>query len=192
VQQVNLEILDELLVLAAPTPPWSYRQTFLLRRQGNSAQSTGAGAGTAQHDRKDRRLSVVGLPGRTEKHVSKIRILPPVGKANDFDAVARLEPFGVDASRDLLSSKLIARCHTAGIKVFSDALGEHERVKDYLQAMRWGIDGIQTDHPLRVFRAIEMFMAEKRAPGGENRGSLTAWLPNYLAAGASLSGLKTA
>ena len=42
-----------------------------------------------------------------------------------------------------------------GIRVFSDALGQHERIEDYEKAMDWGIDLIQTDHPLRLFRAIE-------------------------------------
>ena len=30
---------------------------------------------------------------------------------------------------------------------------------DFLQAMDWGIDLIQTDHPLRALRAIELRMA---------------------------------
>jgi len=93
----------------------------------------------------------------------KIRALPPLGKPDDFAAIAKLKPYGVDASWDILSPELIARCHAARIKVFSDALGEHERVEDHLQAIRWGIDVIQTDHPLRVFRAIELWMAEKPA-----------------------------
>jgi hypothetical protein len=33
-----------------------------------------------------------------------------------------------------------------------------ENIQRYQQAMRWGIDLIQTDHPLRVFRAIELQM----------------------------------
>lgn len=98
-----------------------------------------------------------------------IRVLPPLGKPDDFAAVARLEPYGVDAGWDILSPELIARCHAAGIKVFSDALGEHERVEDYLQAIRWGIDVIQTDHPLRVFRAIELHLAEKTTTTFEKR-----------------------
>lgn len=91
----------------------------------------------------------------------KIRVLPPLGKPEEFAAVARLKPYGVDVSWEILSPELIARCHAAGIKVFSDALGEHERVEDYLQAIRWGIDVIQTDHPLRVFRAVELFMTQQ-------------------------------
>ena len=31
------------------------------------------------------------------------------------------------------------------------------RVQEYLKAMGWGIDVIQTNHPLRVLRAVELF-----------------------------------
>ena len=94
----------------------------------------------------------------------KIRGLAPLGKPEELAPLAGgLKPFGVDADWDILSPALIAQCHAAGIKVFSDALGKHERVEDYLQAMQWGIDVIQTDHPLRVLRAIELYSAEKPA-----------------------------
>jgi glycerophosphoryl diester phosphodiesterase len=46
------------------------------------------------------------------------------------------------------------------VKVFSDALGNHETVSEYRQAIGWGIDVIQTDHPLRVLRAIELEAAK--------------------------------
>lgn len=85
-----------------------------------------------------------------------VRLLPPLREAEELDAVAGLHPYGVDARWSILSKDLIDRCHDRGIKVFSDALGEHEAVDDYRQAMRWGIDVIQTDHPLRVLRAIEL------------------------------------
>ena len=55
----------------------------------------------------------------------------------------------------------ISRCYALGIRVFSDALGQHERIEDYEKAMDWGIDLIQTDHPLRVMRAIELRMSEE-------------------------------
>ena len=42
-----------------------------------------------------------------------------------------------------LSRELIDRCHARGIKVFSDALGPHERIEDYQRAIRDGIDLIQ-------------------------------------------------
>lgn len=87
----------------------------------------------------------------------RIRALPPLGKPEQLDGlVAQLKPYGVDADWSILSRELIARCHAAGVKVFSDALGNHERIADYQQAMDWGIDVIQTDYPLRVLRAIEL------------------------------------
>jgi glycerophosphoryl diester phosphodiesterase len=103
----------------------------------------------------------------------KIRGLPPLGRAEDIDKLAeKLKPYAVDANWGILSKDVIARCHAAGIKVFSDALGRHERVEDYLQAMDWGIDLIQTDHPLRVMRAIELWAnreshASASSPAGE-------------------------
>jgi glycerophosphoryl diester phosphodiesterase len=85
-----------------------------------------------------------------------VRTLPPLASANDFEKVAATKPFGVDAKWSALSRELIARCHAAGIQVFSDALGFNENVEQYRRAIEWGIDVIQTDYPLRVLRAIEL------------------------------------
>ncbi len=91
-----------------------------------------------------------------------IRGLAPLESPGQLEGlIERLHPYGVDADWSILSRELITRCHKAGIRVFSDALGDHERVEDYLQAMEWGIDVIQTDHPLRVMRAIELRMAQQ-------------------------------
>jgi glycerophosphoryl diester phosphodiesterase len=87
----------------------------------------------------------------------RIRTMPPLGSPDQLPKIAeRLAPYAVDAKWEILSEELITRCHRLGIKVFSDALGDHERIQDYLQAMDWGIDLIQTDHPLRLMRAIEL------------------------------------
>lgn len=85
-----------------------------------------------------------------------VRLLPPLRTPEDLDAVAALAPYGVDARWTILSRELIERCHAAGIRVFSDALGPHESVDEYRKAIGWGIDVIQTDYPLRVLRAIEL------------------------------------
>jgi glycerophosphoryl diester phosphodiesterase len=85
-----------------------------------------------------------------------VRTLPPLNAADDFEKVAAAKPFGVDAKWSALSRELIARCHAAGIQVFSDALGFNENVEQYGRAIEWGIDVIQTDYPLRVLRAIEL------------------------------------
>jgi len=95
----------------------------------------------------------------------RIRALSPLGKAADLEVLAaRLKPYAVDARWNILSKDLIARCHALGIQVFSDALGAHEDVQDYQRAMDWGIDLIQTDHPLRLLRAIELRSTQTPGP----------------------------
>jgi glycerophosphoryl diester phosphodiesterase len=90
----------------------------------------------------------------------RIRLLAPLGSGAALEALARdLKPYAVDARWEILSRELIARCHVLGIRVFSDALGQHERIEEYQKAMDWGIDLIQTDHPLRLMRAIELRIA---------------------------------
>jgi glycerophosphoryl diester phosphodiesterase len=92
-----------------------------------------------------------------------IRALAPLGRAEELDPLMnKLKPYAVDANWNILSKELIERCHRAGVKVFSDALGRNEKIEEYLKAMEWGIDVIQTDHPLRVFRAIEMWRARSQ------------------------------
>jgi glycerophosphoryl diester phosphodiesterase len=87
----------------------------------------------------------------------KVRPLPPLRRPDQFERVAAVSPFGFDTDWSILSAELIAKAHKAGIQVFSDAMGANEKVERYQQAMGWGIDVIQTDHPLRVLRAIELF-----------------------------------
>jgi glycerophosphoryl diester phosphodiesterase len=99
--------------------------------------------------------------GKLKEINPRIRGLAPLGYAEDLESLAtRLKPYAVDAAWEILSKDLIERCHRAGIKVFSDALGSHETIDNYLKAMDWGIDVIQTDHPLRVMRAIELRKAK--------------------------------
>lgn len=85
-----------------------------------------------------------------------VRTMPPLGEIGDVDAVTAEKPYAVDARWAALTPELIQRCHAAGIKVFSDALGPFELVEQYREKISWGIDVIQTDHPLRVLRAIEL------------------------------------
>ncbi len=89
-----------------------------------------------------------------------IRLLAPVAAASHVDTVAkRFQPYAVDANWRLLSREFIAHCHELNIKVFSDAKGD-TTVEQYRQAIDWGIDLIQTDHPLRLWRAMEQAAAK--------------------------------
>jgi len=91
----------------------------------------------------------------------KVRTLPPLKRSEQLDTVAAIHPYGVDASWSILSEELIDACHKRGIRVFSDALGRNETVDEYKRAIRMGIDCIQTDHPLRVLRAMEQLAAKE-------------------------------
>jgi glycerophosphoryl diester phosphodiesterase len=96
----------------------------------------------------------------------RMRLLPPLGDPAELDRLATdLKPYGFDTAWEILSKELIDRCHASGIRVFSDALGEHETIGDYQRAIGWGIDVIQTDYPLRVMRAVELL--EHRGPRNE-------------------------
>ena len=86
-----------------------------------------------------------------------VKVMPGLGDPNQIETlIERCQPYAFDARWTILSEALIRECHRRGVKVFSDALGDHERIEDYRQAIAWGIDCIQTDEPLRVFRAIEL------------------------------------
>ena len=94
-----------------------------------------------------------------------LRRMPPLGDPSQLDALAeRVRPYAVDARWTILSKPLIDRCHALGIKVFSDAIGANESVERYQKAIRDGLDLIQTDHPVRVLRALELL--EHPAPAG--------------------------
>lgn len=94
---------------------------------------------------------------------SGVCTLPPLKRLDQIDTVAAIQPYGVDASWSILSEDMISTCHQKGIQVFSDLLGPNETIEQYQKVISWKIDCIQTDHPLRVLRAIEL-IAKKKSP----------------------------
>jgi glycerophosphoryl diester phosphodiesterase len=95
----------------------------------------------------------------------RLRRMPPLSDPSQIDPLAdRLEPYAFDTRWSLLSKPLIDRCHARGIKVFSDALGPNESEAHYRRAILDGIDLIQTDHSVRVLRAIELLENSNRPP----------------------------
>ncbi len=91
-----------------------------------------------------------------------VRTLPPMKNLNDLEKTLSAKPYGIDAAWTSLSASMIEQCHAAGARVFSDAIGTHENLEDYRQAIAWKIDVIQTDFPLRVLRAIELEAAASK------------------------------
>ena len=93
-----------------------------------------------------------------------LRRMPPLSNPSQLDALAeRVRPYAVDTRWTILSRPLIDRCHALGIKVFSDAIGANESVEKYQKAVRDGLDLIQTDHPVRVLRALELLRRRRHS-----------------------------
>ena len=93
----------------------------------------------------------------------KIRGLMPLSLRIQLNLLGKFKPYAVDSSWEILSKDMIAQCHEMGIKVFSDAPDE-ATVDDYARAIQWQIDLIQTDHPLKLFRAVENLEAGRLPP----------------------------
>lgn len=99
---------------------------------------------------------------RLKKLEPAARAMPPFNGVQDLDRLSDLGPFAVDARWQSLSREAVAKCHEMGVLVFSDALGINETIEQYQKAIDWGVDLIQTDHPARVLRAVELYFLNKR------------------------------
>jgi glycerophosphoryl diester phosphodiesterase len=93
----------------------------------------------------------------------RLRRVPNLLRRSDLDdLIDRVQPFAIDAHLDVLAKDVIDRCHARGVKVFTITHGAEESLQTYLVAIRNGVDAIQTDHPVRVLRAIELGVAPAR------------------------------
>lgn len=100
----------------------------------------------------------------------RIRALPPLRKARGPRG-ARGPVVPVCRRRELEhplrgTRRALPRAGHPGVL---DALGDHETIEDYRRAMDWGIDVIQTDHPLRLLRAMELWEAGRAKRGALSR-----------------------
>lgn len=92
----------------------------------------------------------------------RIRALPPLPSLDMLDGLNKdLKPYAVDASFEIVSKEMIERCHAHQVKVFTDALSEDLAPTDLLRLIDWGIDVIQTDEPMKLVRAMELWLARK-------------------------------
>jgi glycerophosphoryl diester phosphodiesterase len=144
--------LDEFLAAAAPTGIGLYVDA-------KDIPPEALADALSRHGVIDRAVVYQGTEylARLKEINPAIRRMPPLRDASQIESLAtRIQPYAVDTNWKILSKDLIDRCHAHNIKVFSDAIGSHETIKHYQQAIRDGIDVIQTDHPIRVLRAVEL------------------------------------
>ena len=98
---------------------------------------------------------------RLKKINPRIRRMPGARSLEQVDKLAAtLQPYAVDTPWLMVSKAYIDHCHAAGVRVFADAPFIVD-VRGYRRAIEWGIDLIQTDNPLRVWRAMELVAAEQ-------------------------------
>jgi glycerophosphoryl diester phosphodiesterase len=91
-----------------------------------------------------------------------VRLVAPLSEPGDLETLKELAPYGVEAPWRLLSKELVEKSHARGVRVFFDSLDSPETVPVYRQAMDWGVDVIETDHPAQVLRAAELEVADAK------------------------------
>ena len=106
-----------------------------------------------------------------------VRLVAPLSVLGDLETLKELGPYGVEAPWRLLSKELVEQSHAQGLRVFFDALDSPETVPVFRQAMDWGVDVIETDHPAQVLRAAELELAEEKHLETREGGPSTQALP---------------
>jgi len=91
---------------------------------------------------------------RLKKVYPSARLMPSLKGKSMMEKVQALHPYAFDVPWGLLSESLVREIHQQGIKVFSDAL-ENESATEYRKAILAGLDVIQTDYVLKVYKSIE-------------------------------------
>jgi len=81
------------------------------------------------------------------------KIMPSYGRDQQLQTrIERLKPYAFDTSWALLNQELIDNLHSQGVKVYSDA-PRNATKEELLNAMKMGVDLIQTDRILNVYEA---------------------------------------
>ncbi|CAN5442385.1 hypothetical protein BH09BAC4_BH09BAC4_27400 [soil metagenome] len=83
------------------------------------------------------------------------KLMPGLKKADILtDKIDKLHPYAFDVSWPALNESLVGQLHQQRIKVFSDLLDGYDLPAQYAKAAQLGIDVIQTDHVLSVYRTL--------------------------------------
>lgn len=90
-----------------------------------------------------------------QKVAPSAKLMPALQKADDIASkISALHPYAFDVNYSALNESLIQQIHQQGIRVFSDLLDTLDQPVHYKQGARMGVDVIQTDHVMSVYRAL--------------------------------------
>lgn len=83
------------------------------------------------------------------------KLMPALKRADQMAAkIASLHPYAFDVSWPALTEALVRQIHQQNIKVFSDLLDELDTPAAYEKASRMGVDVIQTDQALQMYKTL--------------------------------------
>ncbi|GAB4034838.1 hypothetical protein GCM10028774_22600 [Spirosoma jeollabukense] len=90
-----------------------------------------------------------------QKAAPTAKLMPGLKKIDTLaDKINKLHPYAFDVSWPALNESLVGQLHQQRIKVFSDLLDGYDLPAQYAKAAKLGIDVIQTDHVLSVYRTL--------------------------------------
>ncbi|QIP17085.1 glycerophosphodiester phosphodiesterase family protein [Spirosoma aureum] len=96
-----------------------------------------------------------------QKVAPTAKLMPGLKNADAMaDKISKLHPYAFDVSWPALSESLVGQIHHQKIKVFSDLLDFYDLPSQYAKAAQFGIDVIQTDHVLKVYRTLATKMVK--------------------------------
>ncbi len=161
-QNTRVPTLDAFLARMA-------RETVLLYVDAKEIAPEALVAALRRHDLIDRAIVYQGADYllKLREVEPRLRRMPPLKDPKDLNDLAdRVAPFAFDTRWAIVTPDLVKRAHGLEIQVFSDALGGNETIDRYREVVRAGLDVIQTDHPLRVLRALELEVTPAERPQG--------------------------
>jgi glycerophosphoryl diester phosphodiesterase len=92
---------------------------------------------------------------KIRREYATARLMPSYPGANKVRAITQsLKPYAFDVAWREMTPDLVAQCHAAGIRVFTDLLGEHDTLPNYEKAIDLNVDLIQTDDVAAVRGAM--------------------------------------
>ena len=92
---------------------------------------------------------------KIRKEYAAARLMPSYPNAGKVRAITlSLKPYAFDVDWREMTPDLVAQCHAAGIRVFTDLLGEHDTKANYEKAIDLNVDLIQTDDVAAVHEAM--------------------------------------
>jgi glycerophosphoryl diester phosphodiesterase len=90
-----------------------------------------------------------------KKANKRLKIMPSLKDEKQIPIKKKaLKPYAFDVSWSILNTELVKQIHKEHIKVFTDVLGFYDISNNYLKAVEYKVDVIQTDHVVKVYSTL--------------------------------------